>query len=101
MKMGEVFKPEFNNPFHWGWLAEISGEPREISEKGKTYPKACQEAWLSGWDTANETGFGKYLALSEVIREENKKRIEECIKETQFFNQTGRSRMQYSDDEWG
>ena len=49
------------NAFYEGWLARVFG-----------LPKVCMasedlEAWITGWETADETGPAMFIALREEI----------------------------------
>jgi len=62
------------NAFYEGWLARVFGQPKVCM---KSYDI---EAWLEGWDMADETGPNMYIALGmEITRNLGHVIIEEVL----------------------
>ena len=66
-------KPQYENPFHHGWLAAHFGWARSSAMGGVTAKESqcAHDGWLCGYDTAMETPRSDRLTvLGEIINME-------------------------------
>ncbi len=59
-----TLQEKHNVPLNWGWVARHFNQPRTPPAE---LPERYHEAWLDGWDMAQDTPTGREWALGQMI----------------------------------
>lgn len=61
-----TFQEQHNTPLNWGWAAHHYHQPRVAPPD---LDEAYHEAWLDGWDMAQETqpAYLRTLAMADMV----------------------------------